>query len=217
MEELNTLQKVAVWILPVLFAITVHEVAHGWVAFQLGDHTAKRLGRITLNPIKHIDLFGTIILPLLLMVTTGFVLGWAKPVPVTWRNLRNPRRDIALVSVAGPGANLLMAIFWAFIVKIGWIMTPHFDSAIFLVYAGQAGILINCILMILNLLPILPLDGGRILHSLLPPRLALSFSKIEPYGLLILLVLLFTGLLGELLSPTIKFFYHQMMLLVMLS
>ncbi|MEN8218287.1 MAG: site-2 protease family protein [Pseudomonadota bacterium] len=211
MEELSTLQQVAIWTLPVLFAITVHEVAHGWVAFKLGDDTAHRLGRITLNPIKHIDPIGTVLLPLLLLVTTGFVFGWAKPVPVNFHRLRQPRRDMALVALAGPGANLLMAIFWALIAKFGLLLTGAFAPAVFLIYMGIAGILINAILMILNLLPILPLDGGRVLYSTLPPSLADSFGRLEPFGLIILVVLLLTGMLEYVLWPVVNLMYQQLL------
>ncbi len=203
MSELSTLQQVAIWVLPVLFAITAHEVAHGWVAFKFGDDTAHRLGRITLNPIKHIDPVGTVLLPLLLMLTIGFVFGWAKPVPVNFHRLRQPRRDMALVALAGPGANLLMVIFWAIVAQIGWLTFSALPWTIFLVYVGSAGIFINAVLMILNLLPILPLDGGRVLHSLLPPSWAIQFSKLELLGLPILIVLMFVGALQYLLAPVL--------------
>lgn len=130
-NELNTLQLLAIWVLPVLFAITVHETAHGWVAFKLGDSTAWRLGRITLNPIKHIDLIGTVILPSLMLMIGGFIFGWAKPVPVNFSHLRNPRRDMAFVALAGPGSNLLMVIFWAIMVQIGWLIFESFPITIF--------------------------------------------------------------------------------------
>ncbi len=217
MEELSTLQQVTIWILPVLFAITVHEVAHGWVAFKLGDDTAYRLGRITLNPISHIDPIGTVLLPLLLFVTTGFVFGWAKPVPVNFNRLRQARRDMALVALAGPGANLLMAIFWTIIIKFGLLLTEVFPVAVFLIYMGYAGIVINAILMILNLLPILPLDGGRVLHSALPPDLAYSFGRLEPFGLIILVVLLLTGMLQDVLLPMINFMSQQLLWFVGLT
>ena len=145
MAELTLLQQISIWALPILFAITAHEAAHAWVAFKLGDSTAYREGRVTLNPIKHIDLIGTVILPLLMVVISGFVFGWAKPVPVNFRQLRQPRRDMALVALAGPGANLLMAIFWVIVAKLGFFLTAEFEPAIFLVYMGSAGILINLI------------------------------------------------------------------------
>lgn len=204
MLELNMLQRIAVWALPILFAITVHEVAHGWVAKRLGDPTAMMLGRLTLNPIKHIDPVGTLLIPGLLLLIGGFVFGWAKPVPVTWENLRNPKRDMAIVAAAGPVANLIMALLWAVVMKIGvasagsmeWIAVP-------LIYMGGAGITINIVLMVLNLLPLPPLDGGRVITGLLPGPMAWRFSRIEPYGFFILVALLATGLLGRILGAPV--------------
>lgn len=196
--SLNLAQQVAVWLLPVLFAITVHEVAHGWVAKKLGDPTAMMMGRLTLNPLKHIDPIGTILVPLiLLLLPGGFIFGWAKPVPVTWQNLRNPKKDMALVAIAGPTANLLMAIFWAIVLKIGILMSTQSGSPfMFLALTGIAGIYINAILMMLNLLPLPPLDGGRVLVGLLPGPLAWKVGRLEPYGFIILVALLATGILG---------------------
>ncbi len=204
MEELSLLQRVAIWVLPVLFAITVHETAHGWMALRLGDPTAKMLGRLTLNPIKHIDPLGTVIVPGLMLMFSGFLFGWAKPVPVTAQNLRNPRGDMAWVALAGPLSNLLMAIFWALVARIGMLLgdvSP--ELALFLIYSGVAGIFVNTLIGVLNLLPILPLDGGRILSALLPGRVAYQLDRLEPYGLIILVVLLFTGILGMILWPLI--------------
>ncbi len=204
MDELSLVQKVVVWSLPVLFAITVHEVAHGWVARRLGDPTAYMMGRLTLNPLKHIDLVGTVIVPLVLLMLGGFIFGWAKPVPVAWQNLRNPKRDMAIVALAGPMANLAMALFWALIVKIGYMTVttmPFIGEP--LVYMGSAGIFINIILMVLNLLPLPPLDGGRIVTGVLPNPLAEKFARIEPFGFFILIALLATGVLGTIMGPAV--------------
>lgn len=204
MEELNLLQRIAVWVMPVLFAITVHETAHGWIAKQLGDPTAMMLGRLSLNPIKHIDPVGTILVPGLLLMLGGFLFGWAKPVPITWENLKHPKRDMALVALAGPLSNLLMALMWALLIRLSLMFGTTTDSvAMYLIYAGVAGIFINTILMVLNLLPLPPLDGGRVAVGLLPGRLSWKFSRIEPYGLPILIALLFTGLLGKILWPVV--------------
>lgn len=202
MLELTLIQKIVIWVLPVLFAITVHEVAHGWMAGRLGDKTAMMLGRLTLNPIKHVDPMGTILIPgLLLLMHTGFIFGWAKPVPITWQNLRHPKRDMALVAVAGPLANLLMAIFWALLIRTGLALG---ETGAVLVYVGAAGIFINTILMVLNLLPLPPLDGGRVMTGLLPGPWAYKFSRIEPYGFFILIALLVTGVLGFVMWPVIS-------------
>ncbi|MES9936959.1 MAG: site-2 protease family protein [Sedimenticola sp.] len=205
MNDLTIMQQIAVMVLPMLFAITAHEAAHGWAAKKLGDSTASMLGRVTFNPLKHIDPIGTILVPLLMYFLSGFLFGWAKPVPVDWRNLGNPRRDMALVALAGPMANLLMAIFWALMLKIGVTLGSSLSwLALPLYYMGTIGILINSILMVLNLLPILPLDGGRILTSVLPPRLAMGYAKLEPWGLVIVIGLLVSGLLGIILNPGIR-------------
>jgi len=202
MIDLNTVQIFSVWVVPVLLAITVHEVSHGWVASLLGDKTALMLGRLTLNPLKHVDPVGTILIPgMLLLLQTGFIFGYAKPVPVTWQNLRNPKRDMALVAVAGPASNLLMAIIWALLLRAGQQLG---ESGLALTLMGVAGIFINTILMVLNLLPLPPLDGGRVLTGLLPGPWAYRLSRIEPYGFFILIALLFTGLLGLILWPLIS-------------
>ncbi len=204
MEELTLVQKIMIWSIPVLFAVTVHEVAHGWVAKQLGDKTALMLGRLTLNPIAHIDPVGTIVVPMLCLFLGGFVFGWAKPVPVDWRNLRKPRRDAALVALAGPMSNFLMALLWALVIKLGMSLYQQgMGEAVFLVYMGHAGILINLILMVLNLLPIPPLDGSRVMSSLLKPKWAMHYERLEPYGFFILLGLLVLNILPWLLSPPI--------------
>lgn len=201
MLELSKIEIVVLAFIPVVFAITVHEVSHGWVAKMLGDPTAMLEGRLTLNPLKHIDLIGTIILPLLLVFFSLPALGWAKPVPITWENLKRPKRDIGLVAAAGPFSNLLMAIFWAIMMKIGLEIAPKYSYfGVPLIYMGFAGIYANGILMLLNLLPLLPLDGGRVLTSLLPPHWAKKYSQLEPFGLVILLILLFSQLLGFILT-----------------
>lgn len=204
MLTLTLIQKIAVWAIPVIFAITLHEAAHAFVANHYGDSTAKMLGRLSLNPIRHIDLVGTILVPILVAVLTKFqfVFGWAKPVPINWQQLRNPNRDMALVAFAGPGANFIMVAFWAFCFKLAIILDPQvYAPALFLLLAAQAGILINLILAFINLIPVPPLDGSRIVASLLPPRLEMQYMRLEPFGFLILLVLLFSGMLSWLITP----------------
>ena len=207
MAELSLWQAIAVWVLPVLFAITAHEVAHGWAAKQLGDPTAMMLGRLTLNPIKHIDPVGTLLIPGLMLAFTSFVFGWAKPVPVTYQNLRSPKRDMALVAAAGPAANLIMALLWALAARAGIALYELAQPiALFLIYSGVAGMFINGMLMVLNLLPLPPLDGGRVATGLLPGPWAWKFSRLEPYGFMILVGLLMTGLLGRVLAPVLSWF-----------
>lgn len=184
--------ELCVAILPVIFAITLHEAAHGWVASKCGDTTALMLGRVTLDPLKHIDLIGTIILPILTLLLSNFLFGYAKPIPINWRFLRNPRRDMALVAAAGPIANLIMALLWGLLAKC----TSSIPALNFFHQMGQFGIQINIFLLVLNLLPIPPLDGSRVLSSILPPSMAVSFNKIEPYGIWILLFLMGTRLLN---------------------
>ena len=206
MDEI--IQGIAIYALPVIFAITMHEAAHGYIAKQFGDFTAHNAGRISMNPMRHIDPVGTILVPITLFVLSkltidaGFLFGWAKPVPVDFANLHHPKRDMLWVAAAGPGANLLMAFFWALMIKLA-IAIPDSAFAKPLALMGIAGIEINVILMVLNLLPLPPLDGGRMLVSLLPNRIAYPFARIEPYGFMILLVLLFSGILSIIIGPVI--------------
>ena len=194
--QLTLIQKITVWALPVLLAITLHEFAHGWVANKLGDPSAKMLGRLTLNPIKHIDPIGTVVVPIALLVLGGFIFGWAKAVPVNPQNFKSPSKDMAWVAIAGPVSNLVMAIGWAIILKIGTILyTSTPDVGQFLIYSGIAGVSINLILCVLNLLPIPPLDGSRVLSAFLPSKLAWQFNQVAPYGFFILIGLMLTGIL----------------------
>lgn len=205
MLDLSLPQLIAVAALPLLFAITVHEVAHGWAAKRLGDPTAQRLGRLTLNPIKHIDPIGTVVVPILLLMVGGFIFGWAKPVPVTWENLRHPKRDMALVAAAGPGANLLMAVIWALVAKLGTLVPDSLAWAgMPMVYMGQFGIVINAVLMVLNLLPLPPLDGGRVAVGVLPNRIGWQLARVEPFGFFVLLALLATGVLSMIIGPPVN-------------
>ena len=207
MELENIIRLVTLYAIPGIFAITLHEAAHGYAARHFGDLTAYQAGRITLNPIRHIDPMGTIVIPILILIVSQgkFAFGWAKPVPVNFGRLRNPKRDMLWVAAAGPGSNLLMAILWAFVMKATHGLPPNdFTEPVLLMARG--GIIINAVLMVLNLFPLPPLDGGRIAVSLLPHRLAYRFAKIEPYGMIILLVLMFLGVLGIVMMPVVNAF-----------
>ena len=199
--ELTYVQKIAIYALPVIFAITVHEAAHGFAARYFGDMTAEREGRITLNPLKHIDPIGTILLPALTLLIGGILFGWAKPVPVNFSRIRHPKRDMLWVAAAGPASNFVMALFWALIIKLSFVYPSVYSEPMALM--GQAGVMINVVLMVLNLLPLPPLDGGRIAVSLLPNHLAYKYAQIERYGFIILIVLLATGILGRIMEPFI--------------
>lgn len=197
--ELNLIQKIAVFALPVIFAITLHEAAHGYAALRFGDRTAQMMGRISVNPLRHIDLVGTLIVPAITIVLGGILFGWAKPVPVNFGNLRNPKKDMFWVAAAGPLANLAMAVFWAAMIKLAFSVPSDYSQPLALM--GMAGVTINAILATLNLLPIPPLDGGRIAVSLLPHKWAYKLAQVEPYGLFILIGLLATGVLGLIIGP----------------
>lgn len=206
--ELNLVQAVAIYAIPVIFAITLHEAAHGYVARHFGDLTAWRAGRVSLNPLRHIDLIGTIVVPLALLALGkvlgggGILFGWAKPVPVNFHALRRPKRDMFWVAAAGPLSNLAMALVWALVLKLAaWLPANTFTVPMSLI--AEAGVAINIVLMVLNLLSILPLDGGRIAVSLLPMRIARWYARSEPLGFPILLLLIFTNVLGAILTPMV--------------
>ncbi|MGE5219421.1 MAG: site-2 protease family protein [Chloroflexota bacterium] len=214
MEEI--VGQIIIWAPPVLAAVVFHEVAHGWVAHRLGDPTAKSLGRLTLNPFAHVDLFGTILVPLMLIVAhSPFVFGYAKPVPVNFHNLRNPKRDMIWVAAAGPATNLLLAalctMIWKFLAPLAGAHTQPISSSAVVDYfmpiilMAQSGILINVTLAVFNMLPLPPLDGGRVLVGLLPPPLSLRLARIERFGFVILIVLLMTRTLDRIIDPPTEF------------
>jgi len=207
MELEHTVRLVALYAIPGIFAITLHEAAHGYAARHFGDLTAYQAGRITLNPIRHIDLMGTIVIPILILIASQgkFAFGWAKPVPVDFGRLHNPKRDMLWVAAAGPGANLLMAILWTLVIKVMQGVPPNYFTEP-IVLMARGGIIINAVLMVLNLFLLPPLDGGRIAVSLLPHRLAYRFSRIEPYGMIILIVLMFLGVLNVVMLPFVSAF-----------
>lgn len=197
----NVIQLVTVYAIPVLFAITLHEAAHGYVARMFGDNTAFVAGRISLNPLRHIDPIGTVVVPLVMVALSGFMFGWARPVPVDFGSLRKPKQDMIWVAGAGPAANLVMAIGWVLFAKLLALAGVQ-ENYFFLV--ANAGVQVNLVFMALNLIPIPPLDGGRIAVGLLPSRLAYQYAKLEPYGMFIIIALLVTGALNVLLRPFLQ-------------
>ncbi|MDG4598174.1 MAG: site-2 protease family protein [Candidatus Contendobacter sp.] len=207
MQELNVIQLLVVMAPPLLLAITLHEVAHGWMALRCGDTTAQAQGRLSLNPLRHVDPVGTVLVPALLVVFGGFIFGWAKPVPVNYHRLRQPKRDMALVALAGPMANILMALGWGLIIQLGGALGSWPGAGDFLFEMGKSGISVNLFLAALNLLPIPPLDGSRVLTGVLPNRFGTMMAKIEPYGLVIVLLLIATGALNIVLYPVVLGLY----------
>jgi Zn-dependent protease len=204
MSQFNIVQMLAIAVIPVLFAITLHEVAHGWVARRFGDRTAELQGRLTINPLKHIDPIGTVLVPALMLFLGGFLFGWAKPVPVDMRNMANPRRDMILVAAAGPGSNVLMAVFWALFARAVHGLGIDGNTAVYFLGMAQIGVLINVVLAVFNMFPLPPLDGGRVLSGLLPPRQAIMLERVAPYTLPIILVLMVTGVLWRILNPFVS-------------
>lgn len=193
-------------VLPILLAITVHEAAHGYAARHYGDRTAEQLGRLTLNPLAHIDLLGTIVVPALLFFTSGFIFGWAKPVPVVSRNFRDVRKGMRMVAIAGPLSNAVMMFAWAAVMVCSASAPESFQYP--MQKMGQFGVVFNAGLFVLNMLPILPLDGGRFLDTFLPPKASYTFQKIEPYGMWILIGLMLTGLLGKIMWPFVEMMFR---------
>jgi Zn-dependent protease len=202
--DIETIQKITVYAIPLIFAITLHEAAHAFAARYFGDSTAYMLGRMTLNPTKHIDPIWTILVPIVTLLVSPFVFGAAKPVPVNFGALRRPKQDMIWVAAAGPAANLLMMLMWAVLGKIV-LLFPASGGIIFVILVAKAGIFVNAILMVFNLFPLLPLDGGRILAGLLPARASYLFGRTEPYGMFILVGLILTGVMGAFLWPLVDF------------
>ena len=208
MIEPDLLQRIVLIAVPILLAVTLHEIGHGWVANRLGDATAKEMGRLSLNPLRHIDPIGTIIVPAVMLLLTGFVFGWAKPVPIDWRRLRHPRRDMVYVALAGPAVNLVLLIISVAIMALALHLGDMSSRGVqFISYLCVSSITVNSILIVLNLLPIPPLDGGRIMTGILPRHLAVKYAQIERFGLPILVLLMVSGILGRVLGIPLLLIY----------
>jgi Zn-dependent protease len=212
MLSLSIIQKIAVYILPLIFAITLHEAAHAYVAHKYGDDTAVAMGRLSLNPIRHIDPLGTILFPLIGIAFGGFIFGWAKPVPINFSRLHNPKPNLFWIAVAGPASNLIQALIWSLILKLSLYISGYFSMPLSLM--AQAGLTINISLMLLNLIPILPLDGGRMLYAVLPNDMANKYAKIEPYGMWILIILLLVGGLTFIIQPLYTIIVNTILTLI---
>lgn len=206
MTDISTkLELIALAAIPVIFAIIFHEIAHGWMASRLGDNTARDLGRLSPNPLKHIDPVGTILVPVVMVLLLGFAFGWAKPVPINWKNLQNPRRDMVKIAVAGPTANLAMALFWGLCMKIATLMPDSLQSVSHIVLEmAYIGVIINTILMVFNMIPIPPLDGGRVAVGLLPAAIANPLARVEPFGILIIVILLMSKVIVPVIKPILN-------------
>jgi len=204
LQIMSLISQIFLYAIPILLAVSLHEAAHGWIAHLLGDPTAKRLGRLTANPLKHIDPIGTVAVPLVMILVVGFPFGWAKPVPVDVSNFQHPQKDMALVALAGPVSNFLMAIFWTLILVMVSKGVSAGGLAVPLKTMAEVGVVINLVLMVLNLLPVPPLDGGRIVTGILPFKAAILFVKFEMIGMWVVIFLLASGFLGKILMPAVQ-------------